>query len=112
MHLHLNYSGPCSWGNCTSNGVFGEDPPLPLIQTVVSRAKDKHPNPDAIIVLGDFIEHDRDMPPDEKMELLKQTWTQTFNVLKTNFPGVPISTVFGNNDNRLNYQADDGDYSK
>lgn len=63
MHLNLTYNEACRYGNCFDLAKFGHDPPHKLIKIVMEKAASQaeEEKPDAILLLGDFIEHDIDV---------------------------------------------------
>lgn len=121
FHWNSTYNETCKFGNCQDNGVFGKDPPLKLITTVVEKAASEFQDkePDVVFLLGDFIEHDMDPDPEngftweDKYKLIINTWTTVISVVKNHFPNTPIISTFGNNDNFRNYlptRPDDPDW--
>ena len=113
MHKVIRYTEEefsCSWGNCKDLGYYGKDSPYKLIDKVVKHAGKKHEieHYDAVLLLGDFPEHDLipgedNITMDLKFDILQEIWSNTTKLLKETFTDIPILSSFGNNDNMFNY---------
>lgn len=93
-----------------SNGIHGCDPPLELIKTMVKKMKKDNPNPDLIILPGDFVAHGYSQNLNSnyselKFQQLKEIINSTFKEIKKEFPNVIILPTLGNNDPKFHYQT-------
>lgn len=63
LHLNLTYDYKCTYGACFDLAKFGRDSSHELIKKVMEKAsaQAKEEKPDAILLLGDFVEHDIDV---------------------------------------------------
>lgn len=73
-------------------GIYGCDAPGILFESAVQAMKTNYPNPDMIILGGDYVTYTIDADVDE----VKNTTKYVYNVVKKSFPNTPIHSIIGN----------------
>ncbi len=106
VHVNLNYElgSYCTFPLCLDNGNFFMDPPLKLVNTVITDMKywydTQSTKIDAVLIAGDFVVHGlSNSDPDHKnWPAMKDVFNSVINEVQNKFPGVPIISSIGNND--------------
>ncbi|EGD73688.1 hypothetical protein PTSG_05396 [Salpingoeca rosetta] len=92
LHVDPYYGTSDAFGGCTSPqqspvlGAFGCDSPWALVQQAIAQAKATLPDPDFVLVTGDFSRHDNDKVP-QPFEMLHALMHNVSELLSTTFPG-------------------------
>jgi hypothetical protein len=80
---------------------YGEDTNYPLLRSALASLRCRTPEPDFVLISGDFLRHDF---PQDKAFVRKTLEFLTLR-LQATFPGIPVLPALGNND------SDCGDYA-
>jgi len=99
-------------------GGHGCDSPWLLIEATLTKAQELNPNPDGIIILGDFSRHEESTTPREvQKEAVLVAWNRTTNRIKELWPGTNVlhnlqtvdfnvnAPIVGNNDFQTDYEV-------
>jgi hypothetical protein len=85
----------------TRLSAYGEDTNYPLLKSALSSLRCRTPEPDFVLISGDFLRHK--FPQDKA--LVRKTLEFLTLRLQATFPGIPVLPALGNND------SDCGDYT-
>ena len=101
-----NSTVTCSSSDAPLRGMWGCDSPLTLVQSAVAEAADLAPNPDFVLITGDFARHAVEKTP-EPMATLVDVHGGALGALNDALSeGTPVILCLGNNDLISDYYLD------
>jgi hypothetical protein len=96
----------CTSPNAAPFGQLGCDSPWALVKSMLVAAHAEEPNPDAVLMLGDFTRHHMDQL-ENPTAIIKEIWQNISALASSLWPSVRpvfhLQPLVGNNDLRINY---------